>query len=188
MAEKMYKTLPFGYKRVDNLPLEADSLFDSYEAAAEYAATNPTAYAGRQIAVVTEEESALYIIKPDMSLFLVGGSGSEPVSPFVAEYGFTFETDAETGIVAVIIPQGSFMEDIIIVIDEPFGEDCTISVGTANDPNAYFESAYIYPQETSVPCSYEMDVNHTTTEISPLYLYIKNPGTSGKGSLKVTVG
>ena len=185
MSAKQYKTLPFGYRRVDNLPLEENTVFASLDAANTYATTNPTAYAGQWLAVVSEGDSKFYIIKPDMSLKEIGVEGTDP---FIAEFTFTHETDAADGIVTMIIPAGCFMEDMIIVLNEPFDDGCTISVGSGSDPNLYYDSAYLYPQDVNVPVSFEADINVSTTEPTPVYLYIKNPGTKGSGTLKITVG
>lgn len=63
---KGYNTVPFGFERVDDLPFLKNELFDSYDAANTYAATDPTAYAGQRIAVVdaTSGEAKSYTIQP----------------------------------------------------------------------------------------------------------------------------
>jgi len=43
-----------GYLRLGNFALDASSVYESYDSAAEYAATNPTAYPGQLVAVVNE--------------------------------------------------------------------------------------------------------------------------------------
>lgn len=75
MADKLYNSLPFGFGRLDNLPLEKNTLFDSYEAALNYATTDTTAYAGQSIAVVDVEEGTTtrYTIQQDKTLKKDGG-------------------------------------------------------------------------------------------------------------------
>lgn len=184
MAEKLYKTLTFGYKRVDASPLEADSLFDSLEAAQNYALTNPTSYAGRQIAVVTDDGSNLYIINPDKTLKEVG---ADKGSSFAAHYKFTYENANEDGVVAVIIPAGCYMEDVILIIEEPFDDDTMISVGTATNHEQFLGIMDNDPQPEVRPASFEVDCNFVPETSTPVYLYIKPGATKGSGILKITV-
>lgn len=66
--QKVYNTVLTGYKRVDNKPLEANTLFSSYEDAAEYAKSDPTAYPGQILSVSNARGSQIYIITPSYDI------------------------------------------------------------------------------------------------------------------------
>lgn len=68
MANKGYSTIPIGFKRVDNQPLEANTRFESLEAAQDYVSNNRTAYSGQIISVIRNNKSYAYLIQPDMSM------------------------------------------------------------------------------------------------------------------------
>lgn len=71
---KGYNTVPFGFERMDAEPFLKNELFASLEEAQAYATTNPTAYAGQRISVVSDGKAEDYTIQPDKSLKLSGGS------------------------------------------------------------------------------------------------------------------
>jgi hypothetical protein len=58
---KGYNAIPVGFRRVDNQPLEANTVFSQYEDAANYAANDPTAYMGQLISVVADLVYIYYI-------------------------------------------------------------------------------------------------------------------------------
>ena len=66
---KAYVSLPVGYYRVDNEPLERDTRFTSYADALAYATTSPAVYTG-QLLLVKEDSGAwsLYQVQEDKSL------------------------------------------------------------------------------------------------------------------------
>jgi hypothetical protein len=66
--QKIYNTVLTGYRRVDDKPLEANTLFSSYEDAANYAKNDPTAYPGQIISVSNARGSQIYIITPSYDL------------------------------------------------------------------------------------------------------------------------
>lgn len=71
---KGFNTVPFGFERMDAEPFLKNEVFTSLEEAQSYATTNPTAYAGQRVSVVTAEKSEDYTIQPDKSLKPSGGS------------------------------------------------------------------------------------------------------------------
>jgi hypothetical protein len=60
MPEKDYISAVRGYLRLGNFPLDASSVYDSFQAASEYADSNPTAYPGQLIAVVQGRTVTIY--------------------------------------------------------------------------------------------------------------------------------
>ena len=61
------------FKRSNPLPLDRYSVFESKAQADEYASTNPVAYPGQVIAVVSEtEKSKVYFINDKMELEEIG--------------------------------------------------------------------------------------------------------------------
>ena len=66
--------------RANSLPLDANSVFSSYESAQKYASKNPeagvlnNAYPGQVLAVVTDEETIVYYIDANMELQPVGNT------------------------------------------------------------------------------------------------------------------
>jgi hypothetical protein len=67
-TQKIYNTVLTGYKRVDDKPLEANTLFSSVEDASAYAKNDPTAYPGQIISVSNSRGSQIYIITPSYDL------------------------------------------------------------------------------------------------------------------------
>lgn len=65
-------SLPKGYQRLGDFPLDASSVFDNFTALQTFAASNGTAYAGQVCAV--KDTGLLYIIRTDMSLSQVGAT------------------------------------------------------------------------------------------------------------------
>ncbi len=65
-------SLPKGYQRLGDFPLDASSIFDNFSALQTYAASNGTAYAGQVCAV--KDTGLLYIIRTDKSLSQVGAT------------------------------------------------------------------------------------------------------------------
>lgn len=65
-------SLPKGYLRLGNFPLDAASVFDSFAALQTYASTNGTAYAGQICAV--KDTGLVYVIRTDLSLSQVGAT------------------------------------------------------------------------------------------------------------------
>ena len=63
-------SLPKGYQRLGDFPLDASSVFDSFADLQTFAASNGTAYAGQVCAV--KDTGLLYIIRTDKSLSQVG--------------------------------------------------------------------------------------------------------------------
>lgn len=66
--EKSYLKIPIGYTRVDDKPLENNTLFSSYDAALDYCQNNPTAYNGQIITVVSGERPKIYVITKSQTL------------------------------------------------------------------------------------------------------------------------
>lgn len=66
--QKIYNTVLTGYKRVDDKPLEANTLFSSVEDASAYAKNDPTAYPGQIISVSNSRGSQIYIITPSYDI------------------------------------------------------------------------------------------------------------------------
>lgn len=71
------------YARGNAIPLDATSKFDSLEDATTYAQSNPVAYAGQQISVLSGGEYKLYMLQVDgiegtFKLSEVTGGGSTP--------------------------------------------------------------------------------------------------------------
>lgn len=66
---KAYVSLPVGYYRVDNEPLEQNTRFTSYADALAYATTSPTVYTGQTL-VVKEDNGAwsMYQVQEDKTL------------------------------------------------------------------------------------------------------------------------
>lgn len=58
-----FMEFPLSMSRQDAFPLDRSSVFGSMENAQSYAQTDPTAYVGQIIAVVTDGESEVYQIK-----------------------------------------------------------------------------------------------------------------------------
>jgi hypothetical protein len=54
MPENNFISAVRGYLRLGNFPLDASSVYESFQDASNYASTNPTAYAGQLVAVVDE--------------------------------------------------------------------------------------------------------------------------------------
>lgn len=65
-------SLPKGYLRLGDFPLDESSVFDSFSALQTYAATNGTAYAGQICAV--KDTGLVYVIRTDLSLSQVGAT------------------------------------------------------------------------------------------------------------------
>jgi hypothetical protein len=65
-------SLPKGYQRLGDFPLDASSVFDNFTALQTFAASNGTAYAGQVCAV--KDTGLLYIIRTDKSLTQVGAT------------------------------------------------------------------------------------------------------------------
>lgn len=63
-----FMEFPLSIKRQGNFPLDASSVFYSYEDAQEYAVNNPTAVVGQPVTVVDESAQTV-------SLYLVGFNG-----------------------------------------------------------------------------------------------------------------
>ena len=60
--EKSYLKIPSGYTRVDDKPLENNTLFSSYDAALDYCQNNKTAYNGQIITVLGGERPKIYVV------------------------------------------------------------------------------------------------------------------------------
>jgi hypothetical protein len=61
MPTNKYISAVKGYLRLGNFPLDASSIFPSVSEAIQYAASNPTAYAGQLISVVNESEHSVTV-------------------------------------------------------------------------------------------------------------------------------
>jgi hypothetical protein len=72
MATPTPISLPKGYQRLGDFPLDASSVFESFAALQTYAATNGTAYPGQIVAV--RDTGLVYIIRTDLSLSQVGAT------------------------------------------------------------------------------------------------------------------
>ena len=93
---KSYKTIPIGYQRVDNKPLESNTLFKTFLDAENYALKNPTAYEGQIISVL--DPIGVYIIQKDLSLISVSDNSlktrtlvievSNPATPMTIVHDF----------------------------------------------------------------------------------------------------
>jgi len=59
---KGYVTIPVGYKRVDNLPILSDQLFNSKSDANTYVKSDPTAYVGQIFSVIDAGTITAYIV------------------------------------------------------------------------------------------------------------------------------
>lgn len=89
MANKSYTSIPIGFRRLDNLPLEEFTLFGSLEDAKVYAKTRPIAYVGQILSVVDDGHAYVYVINinRDLSLINVQGVMYEPSeSPYRIEH------------------------------------------------------------------------------------------------------
>ncbi len=65
------------FNRTNGIPIDKFSVFESYEAAVDYAANNPVSYPGQLIAVVPEVGDAVgYIVLATGALKEIGTSGS----------------------------------------------------------------------------------------------------------------
>lgn len=67
--------IPKGFRRLNDFPLDASSIFPSLEALESYAATNATAYPGQACAVVMGEEVELYVLNAAKVPVIASGSG-----------------------------------------------------------------------------------------------------------------
>jgi hypothetical protein len=65
-------SLPKGYQRLGDFPLDASSVFENFAALQTYASSNGTAYAGQVCAV--RDTGLVYIIRTDLSLSQVGAT------------------------------------------------------------------------------------------------------------------
>jgi len=65
-------SLPKGYQRLGNFPLDASSVFENFAALQTYASSNGTAYPGQVCAV--RDTGLVYIIRADLSLTQVGAT------------------------------------------------------------------------------------------------------------------
>jgi hypothetical protein len=81
-----------GYLRLNNFPLDASSIFDSFASASQYAETNGTAYAGQLVAVVNETDRTVGVYQlgfpanqatPGFELQLISGTGSGAITKSV---------------------------------------------------------------------------------------------------------
>ncbi len=62
------------FNRTNGIPIDKYSVFETYEAASDYALNNPVAYPGQYIAVVSEDNTVqAYIIGTDGKLEEFGG-------------------------------------------------------------------------------------------------------------------
>ena len=69
------------FNRTNGIPIDKYSVFETYEAASDYALNNPVAYPGQYIAVVAEDNTVQpYIIGNDGSLEEFGGKIELPLS------------------------------------------------------------------------------------------------------------
>lgn len=102
-------SLPKGYLRLGDFPLDASSVFDSFAALQTYASTNGTAYAGQICAV--KDTGLVYVIRTDLSLSQVGAT------PGVADVtGLTAALAAKADLVNGKIPADqlpSFVDDVL---------------------------------------------------------------------------
>lgn len=106
-------SLPKGYQRLGDFPLDASSVFDNFSALQTYAASNGTAYAGQVCAV--KDTGLLYIIRTDKSLSQVGAA------PGVAEVtGLTLALAGKADLVDGKVPASqlpSFVDDVLEFAD-----------------------------------------------------------------------
>lgn len=115
MSNKGYVTIPVGYKRVDGEPLELNTVFSTIESAVEYATSDPTAYVGQIISVVTDKAD-VYAIQTDKSLKRIS---QLQISVAIAQSPMTIEHNL--GIlpnVIVVNEEGDEVECMVTHIDE----------------------------------------------------------------------
>lgn len=106
-------SLPKGYQRLGDFPLDASSVFDNFTALQTFASSNGTAYAGQVCAV--KDTGLLYIIRTDKSLSQVGAT------PGVADVtGLTSALSAKADLVDGKVPASqlpSFVDDVLEFAD-----------------------------------------------------------------------
>jgi hypothetical protein len=102
-------SLPKGYLRLGDFPLDASNVFDSFSALQTYASSNGTAYAGQICAV--KDTGLVYVVRTDLSLTQVGAT------PGVADVtGLSTALAAKADLVDGKIPANqlpSYVDDVL---------------------------------------------------------------------------
>ena len=65
--------------RLSGVPVDITEVYDSYDKAVEYAATNPVAYEGQLITVTENGDTTVYVITPAVQGTHVVGEGEDAV-------------------------------------------------------------------------------------------------------------
>jgi hypothetical protein len=106
-------SLPKGYQRLGDFPLDASSVFDNFSELQTYAASNGTAYAGQVCAV--KDTGLLYIVRTDKSLSQVGSN------PGIADViGLSTALAGKADLVSGKIPADqlpSYVDDVVEYAD-----------------------------------------------------------------------
>jgi hypothetical protein len=84
--------------RLSGVPVDITEVYDSYDKAVEYAATNPVAYEGQVISVTENGKTTVYVITPTVFGTHTVGEGDDAVvyNNYLAEVGSKTEGDGNT--------------------------------------------------------------------------------------------
>jgi len=138
-----------GYLRLGNFPLDANTVFPSLQAAQQYAASNPTAYAGQLVSVVIEADKSVtaYQLSIPQSgsgyvLELVAGGNVDTVNEIVPVEGNITLTGAniQSGVTGNTQTIAQLISDII--------DDISDNYSTKEYVDDKFDDAFIGVQRT----------------------------------------
>ena len=154
--------------RSNSLPLDANSVFDSLEAAQNYAARNPNegtlnnAYPGQVLAVVTDAETVIYYIDANMALQPVGNT--KDVMAYIGDIpeGSTAETiieyiNAKTSGIATDAALSELQEAVANKVDKEDGKGLSTNDLT-DELKANYDAAYEHSQVDHAPADAQANV------------------------------
>lgn len=154
--------------RSNSLPLDANSVFDSLEAAQNYAAGTPAegtlanAYPGQVLAVVTDTETIIYYIDANMALQPVGNTkdvmayigdipdGSDATT--IIEY-----INAKTAGIATDTALAELQAAVNNKVDKVDGKDLSTNDLT-DELKANYDAAYIHSQAEHAPVGAQANI------------------------------
>lgn len=125
---KKYHTLPIGYVRTDDKPLEDYTLFTSMALAEDYVRNNPIAYAGQIITILNGDNPKLYLISGSRKL---NNLNLKEFSNRVDQYKQEFENCNE---IAVLHNLG-YRPGVIVLDQDGFEVETLLEYPTENQVN-----------------------------------------------------